>query len=349
MKAVLPVFLSCQGTRLSDDEKRLFAKHNPLGVCLFSKFCTNIQNKEQVRLLVNDIKQAVERDDVLIAVDQEGGRVRRLLDPEFTAVTAQQNITSEDLAREHAYLVSHDLKSCGINVNYAPVLDVMTAKTSDVLKGRCFENNVAELGRAMVDEYINNGICPCVKHLPGHGKAAVDPHLSLPLIEESLEELQTDFAPFKSLCDAPMGMAAHIVLKALGDDKAVTVSAKAISNIIRGEIGFKGFLVSDAIVMKALQGSIAEKARQSINAGCDAICLGNAGFTANVELCESGIVMSDAAEERLQRVLEIIANNAQFTQYEQIKNKYCANLKNIITYDYNYDATEVLNRLRNDN
>jgi beta-N-acetylhexosaminidase len=349
MKAVLPVFLSCQGFRLSDEERCLFEKYNPLGVCLFSKFCTNIENKEQVRLLVSDIKEAIGRDDVLIAVDQEGGRVRRMLDPEFTAVTAQQNITTEELAKQHAYLISHDLKSCGINVNFAPVLDIMTAKTSDVLKGRCFENNVAELGRAMVDEYIKHGICPCIKHIPGHGKAATDPHLSLPLIEESMEELQTDFAPFKSLSDAPMGMAAHIVLRALGDEKAVTVSAKAIKNIIRGEIGFNGFLVSDAIVMKALQGSIAEKARQSINAGCDAICLGNADFAANAELCASGIVMSDKAAERLQRVLEIIRKDGQFAQYEQIKNKYCANLKNIITYDYNYDATEVLNRLRNNN
>lgn len=346
MKAILPAFLSCQGLRLNDDEKRLFAQYNPLGVCLFSKFCANIQSREQVKLLVDDIKNAVGRDNVLIAVDQEGGRVRRLIEPEFTPITSQQNITSTELAKQHAYLVSHDLQECGINVNFAPVLDIMTDKTSDVLRGRCFENNIAELGRAMVDEYINNGICPCVKHLPGHGKAATDPHLALPLIEEDLSQLQTDFAPFKSLQDAPMGMAAHIVLKSLGDDKAVTISSKAINDIIRAEIGFNGFLVSDAIMMKALQGSISDKAEQSITAGCDAVCLGNADFNANIELCRSKILMSDKAQERLQRVLEIIKKKVQFTQYEQVKNKYCANLKNIITYDYNYDATEVLNHLR---
>lgn len=346
MKAILPAFLSCQGLRLSDEEKYLFAKYNPLGVCLFSKFCANIKDKVQVKDLINDIKQATERDDVLIAVDQEGGRVRRLLEPEFTPVTAQQNITNEQMARYHAYLVSSDLKSCGINVNFAPVLDIMTDKTSDVLKGRCFSEQVATLGKAMVDEYIKNGICPCIKHLPGHGKAATDPHLYLPIIEESLEELQTDFTPFKALKDAPMGMVAHIVLTAVDKQNAITVSPLAIQNIIRKEIGFNGLLVSDAIVMQALKGSISEKAKQTINAGCDVVCLGNADFKANAELCESGIKMTDKAYERLQKILDIIKINGDFSQYENVKNKYCANLKNDVTYDYNYDATEVLNRLR---
>ena len=346
MSAIFPAFLSCQGTRLNDDEKRLFSEYNPLGVCLFSKFCENIRDKEQVKALVGDIKEAIGRDNVLIAVDQEGGRVRRLLEPEFTAVAAQQSISSPEMAAMHAYLVSSDLKSCGINVNFAPVLDVMTEKTSGVLHGRCFDDNIAELGKVMVDEYIKNGISPCVKHMPGHGKAAVDPHLSLPVIDESLDELQIDFAPFKALCDAPMGMIAHIVLTAIDAQNAATVSPKVIQDIIRKEIGFSGLLVSDAIVMKALSGSVAEKASRSITAGCDVICLGNADFATNKELCESSITMSKDAEKRLQKIFDIISKKVEFAEYEQVKNKYCANLKNIITYDYNYDATEVLNRLR---
>lgn len=346
MSAIFPAFLSCQGKRLNEDEKRLFSEYNPLGVCLFSKFCENIRDKEQVRALVGDIKEATGRDDVLVAVDQEGGRVRRLLEPEFTAVAAQQSINSPEMAAMHAYLVSSDLKSCGINVNFAPVLDVMTEKTSDVLKGRCFDNNIAELGKVMVDEYIKNGICPCVKHMPGHGKAAVDPHLSLPVIDESLDELQTDFTPFKALQNAPMGMVAHIVLTAIDAQNAATVSPKVIKEIIRKEIGFSGLLVSDAIVMKALQGTVPEKARKSVAAGCDVICLGNTDFATNRELCESGITMSAEAQSRLQKIFDIIDKKVEFAEYEQIKNKYCANLKNIITYDYNYDATEVLNRLR---
>ncbi|MBR6356415.1 MAG: glycoside hydrolase family 3 protein [Alphaproteobacteria bacterium] len=346
MKKVFPAFLSCQGARLSDDEKRLFERYNPLGVCLFSKFCANIESREQVQNLVHDIKEATGRDDVLIAVDQEGGRVRRLVEPEFMPVAAQQSLTTAELAEQHAYLISKDLHDCGINVNFAPVLDKMTPQTSNVLQGRCFESNIAELGRAMVEAYMQQGICPCIKHLPGHGRAAVDPHLELPVINEDLATLQEDFAPFKALKDAPMGMVAHIVLPAVDAQNAATLSQKVIREIIRGQIGFAGLLVSDAIVMQALKGTIAERAERAVAAGCDVICLGNTGFEVNEELCQSKIEMTDEASERLNKVFQVIENKPDFSNYEYMKNKYCAALKNIISYNYDYDATEVLNRLR---
>ncbi len=346
MKKVLPAFLSCQGARLSDDEKRLFERYNPLGVCLFSKFCANIESREQVQNLVQDIKEAVGHNKVLIAVDQEGGRVRRLVEPEFMPVAAQQNMTTVELAEQHAYLISKDLHDCGINVNFAPVLDKMTPQTSNVLQGRCFDSNIAELGRAMVDTYVRQGICPCVKHLPGHGRAAVDPHLELPVINEDLAVLQEDFAPFRALSDAPMGMVAHIVLSAVDTQNAATLSAKVIREIIRGQIGFSGVLVSDAIMMQALKGTVAERAEHAIAAGCDVVCLGNAGFEANFELCQSNIVMTDEAAERVNKVFQLIEKTPDFSDYEYVKNKYCATLKNIVSYNYDYDATEILNRLR---
>ncbi|MEE6208257.1 MAG: glycoside hydrolase family 3 N-terminal domain-containing protein [Alphaproteobacteria bacterium] len=349
MRDILPVILSCQGPRLNDDEKRLFSEYNPLGVCLFSRFCENVKDKDQINALIKDIKEAVERDDVLIAVDQEGGRVRRLQEPEFTPVAAQADINTTEQAQRHAYLISSDLKACGINVNFAPVLDILYPETSAALRGRCFTQDVAALGRSIVDEYIKNGICPCIKHMPGHGRAAVDPHLNLPVIDVSAEELEQDFAPFKALNDAPMGMLAHIVLTAVDKDNAATVSPKVIKEIIRGDIGFNGLLVSDAIVMKALSGSIAEKAERSLAAGCDVICLGNADFATNAELCQSAIHMSDSTLERLQKVFDIVKKAADFSNYEYVQNKYCENLKNIISYDYQYDATEVLNRLRQAN
>jgi len=346
MQKIFPAFLSCQGTQLSEAEKKLFSKHNPLGVCLFSKFCANIENAEQVAALVNEIKEVVGREDVLIAVDQEGGRVRRLTESEFLPLAPQESLTTPELAAQHAYLASYDLARCGINVNFAPVLDIITPATAKVLQGRCFKNNVSLLARAMTDEYIKCGICPCVKHLPGHGKASVDPHLELPVINSEIYELETDFAPFKDLCDAPMGMVAHIVLTCIDKDNAATISPTVISEIIRGKINFQGLLVSDAIVMRALQGSIREKAEKAIIAGCEVICLGNADFEANKALCESNIELSDAARERLQKITEICNKKHIFADYEQVKNKYCATLKNILSYDYKYDATEVLNHLR---
>lgn len=346
MPQILPAFLSCQSTRLSDEEKRLFAKYKPLGVCLFSKFCANIETRGQVRALVQDIKEAIGRDEVLIAVDQEGGRVRRLTEPEFLPVVAQQSIKTPAEAKMHAYLISKDLHDCGINVNFAPVLDKLTAKTSQVLQGRCFEENIAELGRVMAEEYVKQGICPCVKHMPGHGRAAVDPHLELPQINETIGELETDFEPFIKLHDMPMGMVAHIVISELDAENPATVSPKVIKEIIRNKIGFDGLLVSDAIVMKALKGTIAERAQRSIAAGCEVICLGNADFAANVELCESNLKISDKTLERLDNIGKIIKNNGDFSDYEYVKNKYCAKFNNIVSYDSNYDATEVLNRLR---
>jgi len=346
MKKILPAFLSCQSTRLSDEEKRLFERYNPLGVCLFSKCCANIENAEQVSRLVGEIKETLGRDEVLIAVDQEGGRVRRLTEPEFTPVASQQDIADNETARLHACLISRDLNKCGINVNFAPVLDTPYPQTSAALQSRCFKKDIAGLAKAMADEYIKNGICPCVKHLPGHGRGTADPHLELPVINEDLTALQNDFAPFQALKDAPMGMVAHIVLKAVDADFAASVSATVIQKIIRGIIGFNGLLVSDAIMMQALHGSIAERARAVIAAGCDVVCLGNADFAANVALCESNIELSDEARQRLEPIWKIIQNKGDFSQYENIKNKYCTTLKNIISYNYEYDATEVLNRLR---
>lgn len=346
MKKILPAFLSCQGARLSDDEKRLFERYNPLGVCLFSKICANVESAEQIRALVNDIKQAVGRDNVLIAIDQEGGRVRRLTEPEFTPVTSQQDITTVEQAQQHTYLISHDLKKCDINVNFAPVLDTPYEQTSKALLSRCFKENIATLGKAMVDEYIKNGICPCIKHLPGHGRGVADPHLELPVITENLSELQADFAPFKALNKTPMGMVAHIVLSAVDPDYAASISPKIINEIIRGQIGFTGFLVSDAIMMQALHGTIGERSEAVIKAGCDAVCLGNADFAANEAVCQSKIELTDEAEQRLEPIWQIVCKDDDFKQYEHIKNKYCTAFKNIISYNYQYDATEVLNRLR---
>ena len=350
MKPILPAFLSVQGAALNDDEKHLLAKYNPLGVCLFAIGCANVQNKKQLQQLTKQIKETIGRDNVLIAVDQEGGRVRRLTEPEWTPVASQAQIKSVETAVLHAKLISRDLKQCGINVNFAPVLDVLYPETNAVLKSRCFNGSpekVAKWGAAMVKTYEKCGICPCVKHLPGHGRGLVDPHLQLPTINATPAQLATDFYPFEQLKNAPMGMAAHIILNAVDTKNPATCSEKVIKNIIRQKIGFGGLLVSDSIMMKALQGTITERAHRCFKAGCDVICLGNADFSANLELCQSGLVMTDAALERLQAISKIINKPLPKANYEYLQNKYCRRLKNIISYNSEYDATEVLSRLRN--
>lgn len=350
LRPILPAFLSVQGFYLSEDEKKLFAKSNPLGVCLFARGCTNVQNKEQLKKLCREIKEIIGRENVLIAVDQEGGRVRRLTEPEFTPLTEQAALRTPELVKMHADLAAYDLKTCGINVNFAPVLDLFYPFTSNVLKGRCFsddEKQTAEFGRIMADEYAANGICPCIKHLPGHGRAETDPHLELPVVKETAEELEKDFYPFKKLGNAPMGMAAHLLLKAIDAENPASLSSTVIQQIIREKLGFNGFLVSDAIMMRALKGSITERAKRTIKAGCDAVCLGNAGFEDNRQLADSGLVLSDEGAERLNKISQIISRPLQNLNYIQLKNNYCTELKNIISYNSEYDATEVLSRINN--
>ena len=347
-KPILPAFLSVQGAALSDEEKRLFAKYNPLGVCLFAKKCENIKSREQLRNLCKEIKETIGRDDVLIAVDQEGGRVRRLCDPEFAPLARQADLKTIEQTKNHAYLAAADLKDVGINVNFAPVLDVEYQNTSAALKGRCFSSDakkIAEIGKAMCDTYINSGICPCIKHLPGHGRGEADPHLDLPIVNATLEAMQNDFYPFKKLCNAPMGMVAHLVLAAVDSFHPATESKAVIEGIIRKEIGFKGLLVSDAIMMNALKGSIAERAKRVYEAGCEIICLGNSDINGNIELCETGLNLSDEATEKLKKVVEICKTKPTFKNYANVQKKYCENQKDIVSYDQQYDATEVLNRL----
>ncbi len=347
-KPILPAFLSVQGADLSDEEKRLFEKYNPLGVCLFAYKCENVKSRKQLRKLCQTIKEVIGRDDVLIAVDQEGGRVRRLCEPEFTPLAKQSDIKTEEQAKNHAYLAAADLNDVGINVNFTPVLDVEYANTSDALRGRCFSSSpqiVAKLGKAMCDTYLEKGICPCIKHLPGHGRAESDPHLELPVVRAGINELQNDFYPFKALANMPMGMVAHLVLSAVDNKNPATTSKIVIEEIIRKEIGFSGLLVSDAIMMNALKGTISERAKKVFEAGCEVICLGNSDFKDNLELCNTGLSMSDLALDKLKKIVEIYKTKPTFGNYADVQKKYCEIQKNIVSYDHKYDATEILNHL----
>jgi beta-N-acetylhexosaminidase len=138
---------------------------------------------------------------------------------------------------------------------------------------------VAALGRAALDGLLAGGVAPVIKHIPGHGRAAVDSHLDLPVVTTPLAVLEaTDFQPFRALADAPMAMTAHVVFTDVDPDACVTLSHRAINTVIRGLIGFDGLLMSDDLSMHALGGSFEERTRRSIEAGCDVVlhCNGSA-------------------------------------------------------------------------
>ncbi len=215
-------------------------------------------------------------------VDQEGGRVQRLAEPHWPRYPAARAFArlrdadrerAKQAARLCARAMAHDLHALGFNTTCAPVLDVPVPGADNIIGDRAYGDNiesVIELGGAVAEGLLAGGILPVMKHIPGHGRAMADSHLALPVVDTPLDELQaSDFAPFRALRHLPMAMTAHVVFTAIDADAPVTVSAKAIDEVIRGFIGFDGLLMSDDLSMQALSGTLEERTRASLAAGCD--------------------------------------------------------------------------------
>ncbi|MBQ7659705.1 MAG: beta-N-acetylhexosaminidase [Alphaproteobacteria bacterium] len=345
MKPVLSAMLSVQGTVLSDDEKRLFETFNPLGVALFSR---NVETPTQLQKLISDIKQAIARDDVLIGLDEEGGRVNRLEKAGFGKYASQGLLSKTDdehIVEMHAALMAFDMKSVGANLNFAPVVDVEYEQTTKALKTRMFGSDrkkVAHFGRVMWQTYFNEGICPCIKHIPGHGLAQNDPHLELPVIEAPIETMAADFYPFEQNKDCPAAMTAHILIKAVDGQNPVTFSKKAIAEIVRGKIDYQGFLFSDSIDMHALKGSMAERTLAALDAGCDAVCYCMGKLDEMNEICALNKYLEDKALERLEKIKSVFSRQKCQTNLDFIRKKYYAMLNLFAEEKIDYDATEVL-------
>ncbi|HEY3146510.1 MAG TPA: beta-N-acetylhexosaminidase [Dongiaceae bacterium] len=276
---MLAAIFGVAGPTLRGEERAFFRDVQPLGFILFAR---NVVDPDQVRRLVNDLRASVEHAEAPVLIDQEGGRVQRLRPPHWRAAAAAAKFGA--LAVQHAdagrkavflnhQLIGADLAALGIDVDCAPLIDVHQPGAHDVIGDRAFSGDpeqVAALGRAAADGLLSVGITPVIKHIPGHGRTTVDSHHDLPRVTASRAELsRTDFVPFKRLADLPWAMTAHILYEAIDLDQPATLSAKVISEIIRGEIGFDGLLLSDDLSMKALRGTLRELAQRSVAAGCD--------------------------------------------------------------------------------
>lgn len=351
-KPISAAILSIFETSLTDEEKYILEKANPVGITLFSR---NIKNKEQLKNLIKEIKEVIGRENVLICVDQEGGRVRRLTPPEFRPYAAHIEIASLSFDKAmrvselQAQLISHDFNELGINVNFAPCLDRLHNNTTEALKSRCFSSDVnliSNLGKTMVDTYIKNGILPCIKHLPGHGGVSSDPHLSLPAIFLPEDTFDEDLIPFISCNHSPLAMTGHFVIPFLDDKNPLTQSKIGIQKLIREKIGFNGFLISDALDMHALKGTLTQKAVKSIDAGCDCICYSMGKTNELKELSENCPKLSDASYQRMDKALQILHNKCETPNIEYLSDEYSKLLKHITPYQEIYDATEVLHKLQ---
>lgn len=285
MGAPLAAIFGCSGTTLSDFERGFFRETAPVGFILFAR---NVEDPDQVRALVSDLRAASGRDDALVLIDQEGGRVQRLGPPYWGAFPpastfwALPDRAAKEAAFLNARLIAHDLAILGIDVNCLPVLDVPVPGSDAIIGDRAVGCTVAEaesLGRAVCGGFLAGGVLPVIKHIPGHGRATADSHLALPVVNAEPWELDTvDFVPFRALNRMPLAMTAHVVYSAIDADLPATLSKRVIEEAIRERIGFDGLLITDDLSMKALSGDFAARAESALAAGCDVVlhCNGEA-------------------------------------------------------------------------
>ena len=275
------MILGCGGLELDDAERSFFTQERPWGFILFAR---NVGDAGQLRDLVADLRACVGRADAPVLIDQEGGRVQRLrppLVPAYPPGAALGALYAADrqsglraawlLGRLHAA----DLTRFGINVNCLPVLDVAADGLHDAIGDRALSGDpatVVRLGSRIAEGLMAGGVLPVAKHMPGHGRARVDSHLHLPVVDTPVAELEaTDFQPFMALASLPMAMTAHIVYSDIDPDRPATTSPVVVGDIIRRSLAFDGLLMSDDTSMKALSGDFATKAGAIFEAGCDVI------------------------------------------------------------------------------
>jgi beta-N-acetylhexosaminidase len=269
------------GTEITAAEREFIADARPWGFILFRR---NVETPEQVASLVGELRDAAGEPDAPVLIDQEGGRVQRLRPPHWALYPSGASFGrlydidpayGLKAARLSARLIADDLQQLGVTVDCLPLADVPVAGADDVIGDRAYgeePGKVAAIARAIADGLADGGILPVLKHIPGHGRATADSHLSLPTVDTPRNELErTDFAAFQPLTDLPMAMTAHVVFSALDPAQPATTSATMVEQVIRGVIGFQGLLMSDDVSMNALAGSLAERTRAIFAAGCDIV------------------------------------------------------------------------------
>jgi beta-N-acetylhexosaminidase len=288
MAVSLRAFISgCEGARLNEGEKSFFREAAPCGLILFRRNC---ETPDQIRALVAEFREAVGSTESLVLIDQEGGRVQRLAPPLwrryppgrfFAELYSRDPQAGLEAARLGARMIARDLAALGITVNCAPVLDIPVPGAHDVIGDRAYgmaADQVIALGRAVAEGYLEGGVLPVIKHIPGHGRACADSHVSLPVIDCGRDLLeQSDFLPFRALADMPLAMTAHVLIPEIDPLHPASASPAIIHGVIREAIGFDGFLMCDDIGMGALAGGMEERARAVLDAGCDVVlhCSGN--------------------------------------------------------------------------
>ncbi len=306
-KLLKPVIYGFSGPKLTSEEKYFFSKNGCLGFIIFSR---NIENKAQLKELTKSLREVME-GEVLILIDQEGGRVARMTGNDwkpypngahFASLYKQNPVQAQKEIFENFQAIASDLFEVGINVNCAPVLDIITEKTHHIIGDRAYGANstqVTELGKKVCEGMLSKNVFPVIKHIPGHGRADCDSHLTLPIVDDELAQLRaSDFIPFKELNYMKFAMTAHVLFSKIDSQSPATTSKKVI-DLIRHEIGFKNILMTDDLAMKALSGSVRVRTESALKAGCDLILHCNGNMTEMTEVDASLPTIDDSFLERL--------------------------------------------------
>ncbi|MBA4767251.1 MAG: beta-N-acetylhexosaminidase [Porphyrobacter sp.] len=307
-----PAIFGLSGPVLTEDERAFFRDCDPAGYILFGRNCVD---PEQLRALTDDLRSIHGRERLLVSIDQEGGRVARLRPPHWAGYPSGEAFdklyqiapaSAIEAARANATAMGLELSAMGITVDYQPPLDLRVPGAHDVIGDRSLGSDpmqVAALGRAVLEGLAAGGVAGCIKHMPGHGRTDVDTHKALPTVTASAAELEDDLAPFRTLNHALIGMTGHLVFTAWDAENPATLSETVIRDVIRGEIGFDGLLLTDDIDMEALGGTIPERAARAHAAGCDIILNCWAKMNDMQGICAALPAMSDTTAARLDRAL----------------------------------------------
>ena len=300
-----------------------------MGFILFARNCVN---PKQLRTLIKNLRMSINNANAPILIDQEGGRVTRLGAPHWRTAPAIKifaDLVKKDteLACEalnlNIRLIGQELHELGINVNCLPVLDIPFVGSDPIIGDRALGNNVQQvsvLGRIVCDSLMQEGVLPIIKHIPGHGRANVDSHKTLPIVTADWVDLsKADFLPFKLLRDMPFAMTAHIIYSAIDENYPATTSRKIIQEVIRKEIGFSGLLISDDLSMGALEGSLGERARASLQAGCDIVLHCNGNLSEMLEIADVTYDLSDESFNLIQNSLARTKGSKNFDKNKALE------------------------------
>lgn len=301
--------IGLQGKTLRTDEADFLVKNNIGGVILFER---NFESAQQLHKLCAEIQtlrqRTPDRAPFFIAIDMEGGRVARLKEP-FTQWPSMKKLGELDstvVAFKMANALGSELQAVGVNVDFAPCVDVLTNAKNEVIGDRALSENpeeVARLGSALVRGFIKSGVIPCAKHFPGHGNTTIDSHLELPVDDSTLDQLLArELIPFKKVFRArlDMVMTAHMKFPSIDPDWPVTFSSKFLEDVLRKELRFRHLIISDDLDMKALTNhyEVPEIPLHALRGGCNVLLYCNEPMSPLIALDSVRKALSDGTLEK---------------------------------------------------